>query len=409
VVASGRGTLAASPKASPSDRWYFVRALDAQGNPIAYSSPVWVTALPRSGADDREWLAGDLHVHTCFSHDAYCGPEDDNTGPDEFYTLGLHVGQRFLEASARGLDYLAITDHNDVRSSADPDFGAYGVTGIPAYENSLHGHAQMLGASRLYDNGDSSAAAANSTAAALRADGGVFQINHPAGNIEAPFDSCADTANLDWGYAYDVRPDTLEVWNLTSSIRYAETYWECWLQRGARIGATGGSDSHWLSTAAVQGVGNPTTWVFARDRSREGVLEAIRSGRTTVSRIPPAQGGGPLLLEADRDGDGAFESTAGDTVPPGTAMRVRATGVPQTGLVKVRANGATLVDEAPLGTDGELRFRAPASAGWVRADLLLAPSASQGAPGCDPNGQFISTCAYDYLVAGISSPIYLGR
>ena len=27
---------------APSERWYFVRALDAQGEPIAYSSPVWV-------------------------------------------------------------------------------------------------------------------------------------------------------------------------------------------------------------------------------------------------------------------------------------------------------------------------------------------------------------------------------
>jgi hypothetical protein len=409
VVASGLGTLSASPKASESDRYYFVRALDAQGNPIAYSSPVWVTALPRNGPDGGEWLAGDLHVHTCFSHDAYCPPQDDNTGPEEFYTLGLNVGQRFLEASARGLDYLAITDHNDVRSSAEPDFGAYGVTGIPGYENSLHGHAQMLGAARLYDNGDSSATAANAIAGALRADGGVFQINHPAGNIETPFESCADTGALDWDYGYDVQPDTLEVWNLTSSIRYAETYWECWLGRGARIGATGGSDSHWLSTAAVQGVGNPTTWVFARDRTREAILGAIRSGHTTVSRIPPAQGGGPLLLEADRDGDGTFESIAGDAVRPGTQMRVRASGLPGTGLVKVRANGATLVDEMPLGPDGELRFLAPGAEGWVRADLLLAPSASQGAPGCDPNGQFISTCAYDYLVAGITSPIFLGR
>src|SRR6185503_1159543 len=178
----------------------------------------------------------------------------------------------------------------------------------------------------------------------------------------------------DWGYAYDVRPDTLEVWNLTSSIRYAETYWECWLDRGARIGATGGSDSHWLSTAAVQGIGNPTTWVFARDRSRSALLDAIRSGRTTVSRIPPAQGGGPLLLEADRDGDGNFESIAGDTVRPGTQMRVRATGAPGAGLVKVRANGSTIVHEAPLAPGGEVRFRAPDSPGWVRADLLLAPS-----------------------------------
>jgi predicted metal-dependent phosphoesterase TrpH len=408
VLATGTaGTLSADPPASRSDRYYFVRALDAQGNAIAYSSPVWSTARTAPGRGDGEWLAGDLHVHTCFSHDAYCGPNDDNTGPDEFYTLGLNIGQRFLEASARGLDYLAITDHNDVRSSADPDFGSFGVIGIPAYENSLHGHAQMLGATRVYDKGDSSATAVNTLAQALRAEGGVFQINHPAGNIESPFDSCADTAALDWGYAYDVRPDTLEVWNLSSSIRYAERYWECWLAQGGRMGATGGSDSHWLSTLGVQGVGNPTTWVFAANRSREAILAAIRAGRTTISRLPPNEGGGPFLLEADVDGDGSFESISGDKVPPGTQMRVRATGQPAAGLVKVRANGATIVDEVPLGPDGELRFRAPAEKGWVRADLLLAPGASQGAPGCEPNGQFISTCVSDYLVAAIASPIYV--
>ena len=90
-------------------------------------------------------------------------------------------------------------------------------------------------------------------------------------------------------------------------------------------------------------------------------------------------------------------------------MRVRATGLPGTGLVKVRANGATLVDQVPLQPGGELRFRAPDSPGWVRADLLLAPSDVQAAPGCEPNGQVISTCAADYLVAGITSPIYLSR
>jgi predicted metal-dependent phosphoesterase TrpH len=404
VVASGIGSLSANRKVTASDRYYFVRA----GSTVAYSSPVWVTALPRSGPAEGEWLAGDLHVHTCFSHDAFCPPNDDNTGPDEFYTLGLNVGQRFLEASARGLDYLAITDHNDVRSSADPDFGSFGVTGIPGYENSLRGHGQMLGATRLYDKGDSSAAGVNAMAQQLRADGGSLQANHPADGTTEPFDSCDDTGVLDWEYAYDVRPDTIEVWNVTSSIQVAERYWECWLDRGARIGATGGSDSHWLSTVAVQGVGNPTTWVFARDRSREAVLEAIRTGRTTVSRVPPGQGGGPLFLEADANGDGSFESIVGDTVPPGTQMRVRATGLPGAGLVKVRANGATIVDEEPLGPGGELRFRAPAAAGWVRADLMTAPGASGGAPGCDPNGQAISTCAYDYLMSAVTSPIYVG-
>ena len=77
--------------------------------------------------------------------------------------------------------------------------------------------------------------------------------------------------------------------------------------------------------------------------------------------------------------------------------------------MKVRANGATIVDEVPLGPDGELRFRAPDANGWVRADLMLAPGATQDAPGCEPNGEAISTCAYDYLMAAITSPIYLTR
>ena len=85
--------------------------------------------------DAREWLAGDLHVHTCYSHDAYCGPSDDNTGPEELYTLSGDVEERFAEAALRGLDYLAITDHNDVRSVDHPGFGAYGVIPIPGYES----------------------------------------------------------------------------------------------------------------------------------------------------------------------------------------------------------------------------------------------------------------------------------
>ena len=164
------------------------------------------------------------------------------------------------------------------------------MTGLPAYENSLRGHAQMLRAPRVLDKGDSSAAAVNAMADELRAAGGVFQINHPAGDIEQPFNDCSDTGVLDWEYGYDVRPDTIEVWNVTNSIQFSETYWECWLARGERVGATGGSDSHWLSTSLVQGVGNPTTWLLAPDRTRAGIAEALREGRTSISRLPPAPG-----------------------------------------------------------------------------------------------------------------------
>jgi hypothetical protein len=375
------------------------------------------TVVPE--AADREWLAGDLHVHTCYSHDAYCGPDDDNTGPEELYTLSGDVEERFLEASVRGLDYLAITDHNDTRSATHPGFGSHGVVGVPGYEGSFDGHAQVLGSTEVLDDGAGDAAAINQLADLLRARGGVLQANHAAEGLVEPFE-CDRTDLLDWGYGYDVQPDTIEVWNIqhyfqppmpsAAANTAAIQYWECWLERGARIGATGGSDAHWLSTSLVQGPGNPTTWVHAEDRSTTGVLEALRAGRTSVGLVPPALGGAPLLLEADVDGDGTFEATTGDTVPAGTSMRVRSAGTTP-GVVDVRGNGADLVVGAPLVPGGEVRFRAPSDrpTGWVRATLSVPEATGERALVCEPLlGGSTTYCRAPLAVLALTSPIYVG-
>jgi hypothetical protein len=370
-----------------------------------------------------EWLAGDLHVHTCYSHDAYCGPSDDNTGPEELYTLSGDVEERFAEAALRGLDYLAITDHNDVRSVDHAGFGAHGVIPIPGYEASLDGHAQILGVRTVLDHGDGPAAI-SALAAAAREAGGLFQINHAgAAGMEA-LRSCAadDLTELDWGYGTAVVPDTVEVWNIGhylhpplpvgTSNDDSERLWECFLAAGHRVGATGGSDTHWLATSALQGVGNPTTWVLAGDRSATAVLDGLRSGRTTISMLPPAAGGAPLLLEADRDGDGVYESTIGDTVAPGTAMRVRSANGVMVGLLSVRANGRTLVEAATASIGPGLRFRAPASPGWVRASLLVVPAPTALDPLCrafDGTPLTTSYCRNRLVVAALTSPIYVRR
>ena len=285
-----------------------------------------LVALP-AAASAGEWVAGDLHVHTTYSHDSYGGPGDDEPGPDEFYTAGHTVTSDFALAASRGLDYLAISDHNTVRAQSDPGFGTQGVIGIPSYENSLDGHAQMHGATKVYDkdfDGDraTSPAEAAQMVANLRADGGLFQANHP----------CEPS------FAYDeIEVDTFEIWNLPWVYQHpfpssgdndcALRRWYSRLDKGETPTAVGGSDSHWLSTTSLQGAGQPTTWVYAENKSVEGILAGLRDGHTFISHQPPAYGGPKVWFEVDTpDEDEEPDAMQGDTVPHGSNVWMRVQG-----------------------------------------------------------------------------------
>ena len=357
---------------------------------IAFMATLALAGLgPAAPALAGEWLAGDLHAHTTYSHDSYGGPGDGNTGLEEAFTLGHPVASQFAVAESRGLDFLAITDHNDVRSQADPGWpGATDpVIGIPGYENSLDGHAQMLGATRLVGSG-SGADQVQAAAEELRAAPfhGAFQINHPAEG--------ATRGELDWALGHEVVPDTVEVWNISrlyqpplpsaSDNDTAIRFWEGFLDAGERVAATAGSDNHYLATTPIQGAGQPTTWVHAEERSAAGVLAGLRRGHTFVSHQPPGLGGPKLFLEADADRDGRFESIAGDTVPRSGAIRVRVEGAPGAKLSLVGKGGRRIGSESTVdGARYRRGFTVPAWSSWVRAEVNAPDAKAAREAACD--------------------------
>jgi hypothetical protein len=388
------------------------------------------------------WVAGDLHVHTIYGHDTCITPttawDPSSTSRDarrpcqDFYTVGFTPAQRLQEASDRGLDFVAITDHNNVVNQADPDVLAWqqahpSFIYVPGYENSQPGHVQMLGATACYGNAgridgstiecdqavaDRSAAGETALANGLRADGGVFQVNHPS--------------DLNWPrtFGYSVVPDTIEVWNIgpwayqhpfpaSNDNNFSLQWYDGFLRQPSlpEIGVTGGSDTHWVTTDAAQGVGEPTTWVFVHSRSLDGVLEGLRAHHTFVSALPPAANGPQLFLEADRDGDGSFDALAGDDVPATATYRVRTvSAVPGSTLRIVTDTGSV---EVPLGASSSYEFTpgkdgVPAASIYVRAELLAPDGRSQRTTACDPViGSQTTVCRDDLAMESLTSPIFI--
>lgn len=389
------------------------KAILAIAGLLALALTVGAGAQETPGSPEGFWLAGDLHIHTTYSHDSWNPMGDEETPPKEYYTLGHSVQSQFTVAATRGLDYLAITDHNDIRSINDPGFGALGVIGVTGYENSLQGHAQMLGAKKIYDKADGSATAINAMADLLRADGGVFQINHPAGeSTKWPLDP-------DWMYGYAVIPDVVEAWNINpawqppapsgNSTDDAIRYWEGWLDRGAKVGATGGSDNHYAATTPIQGAGQPTTWVFASAKTESAILAGLRAGRTFISHQPPNHKGPRVFLEGDSDSNGSFESMVGDAVAPGSPLRVRIENAPSGSHLRIVSNGGSTVSLTPLvGVEPQVAFTAPTGASWVRAELLIPDLPQERKASCDGHvGSRTTVCRNRFLLLSLTSSIYI--
>ncbi len=237
-------------------------------------------------AQGHRWLAGDLHSHTVHSDGA------------------LTVPELACLAAERGLDFLAVTDHNTVSHHAELPGAArrYAITLIPGQEvTTAHGHAGVLGDTGWID---------------FRADpdewldvaergGGLMSVNHP---IAGP---------VSWLYQMRRRPPLVEVWHwswLDPTWTTPLAWWQAWDPATIPVG---GSDWHRQGSDAP--LGTPTTWVESADDGAGAILDGLRSGRVAIS----AQRDGPVLLRHDGD----LLAVAADglivTGPDGPYRRVR--------------------------------------------------------------------------------------
>jgi len=196
-------------------------------------------------------LSVELHTHSALSYD----------GRDPVELL-------LEQAEAVGLDALAVTDHDEIDASlrAAELAAEYDLVGIPGMEvSSAAGHILALGVEELVPTGLSY----DETLERIRSLGGTVVVPHPfqaSRHGVAPHISDDQLAEADAIEVYNSRLFT------GRSNRQAERFA---VEHGLPM--TAGSDAH-----IAEMVGQAVTEVDAYHPSVEGILDAVREGRTSV-------------------------------------------------------------------------------------------------------------------------------
>jgi hypothetical protein len=250
---------------------YFQRAL-ANKDPEEFSSvPLRETA---------GWYRGDLHMHTAHS-DGQCNSQSGKRVPCPVF-LTLDVAVR------RGLDFIAVTDHNATSQYDDlrelqPYFDQLLL--IPGREiTTFVGHANLFGPTDFLDFrvGSSSVPDMNSLLRRAHELNALVSINHPG----------APTGEICMGCGWTSKSTDMSLVNAIEAVNGGSEkgpysgipFWEQQLNRGNRVTAIGGSDNHnaQLPLQKPSSVGSPTTVIYAPELSVKGILAGIRSGRVFV-------------------------------------------------------------------------------------------------------------------------------
>ncbi|MBX3179636.1 MAG: hypothetical protein KF886_19955 [Candidatus Hydrogenedentes bacterium] len=311
--------------------------LEAGSNPLDASSipghdPIIYDQRVLGGANSPGWFKGELHAVS-----QYGGGKET-------------VAQLVQRAEQAGLDFLAITDLNTMEASRDPGFTSDRVVLIPA----LAWGSRDQGVALIYGPGTmpgepEGEEMAQAECIRVQSQGGVFVVGHPC-FTDAPWKwriqyvNAVQVWNGPWRAQQPLRltslPETLKrrangnlVYSIAAAAAVADKtaqlaanagqkdrkvsandqaalFWDYELVRGQVCSVVGGG---MVDRPSVP-MGQPTTWVYAANKSLPAIMEGLRLGRTFVGNRPD---GVQLNFRADVLNDGSVDVSMGGAIPLG--------------------------------------------------------------------------------------------
>lgn len=318
------------------------------------------------------WYKGDLHSHTG-NTDAVCRTQSGKNAPCPPFKL-------FAAAAQQGLDFLVLTDHNTQASFNELEQDQLYFDKLllmPGEEvTTTKGHSNIWGTLEPLDyRVDEKGYTVNDLFDYAHAHGALVSINH----FYWPYDGGCPGCGWGWKPITDfAKLDAMEVLNgyhekgswFTPPPGNGLPLWEELHAKGLRPTGVGGGDDHRAGEQLAQGdgVGIPTTVVYATELSQPAILAGIKAGHVYVMTSGP---NGPDLLLSAGDammGD-EIAAAAGKTI----TFTLRSHDAAR-GTLRVFVDGKPAAEPPAWTSDNEGRiaqfaWRSDGKRHWIRAEL----------------------------------------
>jgi len=255
------------------------------------------TFSPTPVREGPAWYRGDLHMHDAHS-DGSCTSQEGRKVPCPLY-------KTVEAAGARGLDFIAITDHNTVSHfDAERELAPYfdRMLFIPGREiTTFEGHANVFGSTEVMDFrlGSNYVPRFSDLLDEVERKHALISINHPG----------LPTGSACMGCGWSVKDTDFSRIHVIEAINGGNAdgflsgvpFWQKRLNDGYRVTAIGGSDNHNASYDPdhESAIGKPTTVVYADELSERAVLDAISAGHVFIDVLGSRDRGITFSVMAD--------------------------------------------------------------------------------------------------------------